>query len=80
MERDKLEQIDKLIGQMECSKDFRCKKWGFEKLCNAVDIGLDNFLECIEEDASYCDFSFFFGNGRYCKCPVRIYLAKHLNK
>lgn len=80
MEFDQMEEIDKLIRQMECSKNFRCKKWKFERLCKAADIGLDNYLECLEEDASYCDFSFFFGNGKYCKCPVRIYLAKHANK
>ena len=78
MEEAYKKEIEKIIGQFECPKDFICYKSGFEVLCKARDIGLESFVECLEEDARDCQFSLRFGTryGCLCKCPLRIYIAK----
>jgi hypothetical protein len=73
-------KIEKLIDQLSCSKDFRCAQSGFERLCKARDIGLERFLECAEKKAWGCKFAFPFGDAYFCRCPLRVYIAKNLKK
>jgi hypothetical protein len=80
MEEDYKKKIEEIIGQLKCSKDFECYKAGYENLCKAKDIGLESFLECLEQDLQGCQFSIPFGNTRFCQCPLRVYIAKKLNK
>ena len=61
MEIDHNEEIEKIIAQMQCSKDFQCYKSGLEVLSKTKDIGLKAYLECLEEDASLCQFSVSYG-------------------
>ena len=35
-------QIEKIISQMKCKKDFKCYKSGFKELCEIKDIGVPN--------------------------------------
>ena len=74
------EEIEKIIDRIECTKDFKCYKSGFENLCKARDIGVEGYLECLEKDAKDCIFAVPFGYGFLCKCPLRIYIAKELQK
>jgi len=77
--QDNKKQVEEIIGHMECPKDFRCYKSGYENLCKARDIGIESFLECLEEDPEGCTFSFaFFGYSYFCQCPLRVYIAKEL--
>jgi hypothetical protein len=83
--RDLVEQayqkeIEKIIGQFNCPKDLICYKSGFEVLCKAQDIGVESFLICLEEDPRKCKFSLPLERGDICECPLRIYIAKKLNK
>ena len=71
--------IEEFSGQMKCPKDFKCAESGFENLCKARDFGLDGYLECLEDNPSRCLFALRFGNIHYCKCSLRVYLAKELN-
>ena len=73
-------EIEKIIGGMKCPKDFKCCKPGFDVVCKAKDIGLETFLECLEEDPRSCQFSVPFGEGYFCQCPLRVYIAKKLKK
>jgi hypothetical protein len=73
-------EIEKIIGQMKCPKDFRCYNSGFEALCKAQDVGIKSFLECLEKDPGQCQFSLSFADKYYCKCPLRVYIAKELRK
>jgi len=72
--------IEKIIGQLDCRKDFRCYKSGFEDLCKAKDIGLESHLQCLEEAPFKCPFSVHFGRSYFCNCPLRVYIAKTLEK
>ena len=80
MSRDYEKELQKIIGDLECPKDFKCYKSGFEVLCRARDIGVESYLECLEEDARECTFSFAFGEARFCKCPLRVYISKKLGR
>ena len=73
-------EIEEIIGQMKCPKDFRCYKSGLEVLCKAKDIGIDTYLECMEVYPQTCHFSVTFGYSHLCQCPLRVYIAKKLKK
>jgi len=69
-----------IIGQMECGKGFECAKGGFEHLCKVKDFGLDGYVECLEDHFPPCEFALPFGYVYFCKCPLRVFLAKKLRK
>jgi len=73
-------EIEKIIGQMECPKDFLCYRSGLKVLCKAREFGIEDYLECLEEGGGGCPFSIDFGDMHFCKCPLRYYLANNLKK
>jgi hypothetical protein len=73
-------KIEELASGLNCSKDFICYKSGLEKLCKARDFGMEEYIDCLEETPEKCEFSLSFGTGHLCTCPVRIYIAKNLEK
>ena len=80
MDQDHNKEIEKIIGQMQCPKGFRCYKSGLEALCKAKAIGEKPIqLVCLEDKPLTCKF-LSVKKGFICECPLRIYLAKHLNK
>ncbi len=85
MREDYKRQIEEILGRMQCPKDFKCAKLGFEELCEAKDVGLKVHLKCLESNPRDCRFSeyFFteyFGAEYFCNCPLRVYIAKKLEK
>ncbi len=80
MEQDHEKELREAAGDLECPKDFKCCTEGLENLCKAREIGLELYLECLEENAFACPFSVHFGDSYYCECPLRIYIAKKLKK
>jgi hypothetical protein len=80
MERDYEEELETIIGELQCSNDLRCYRSGLEDLCKAKDIGLESFLECLEENPNECRFSVPYGHSFFCKCPLRVHMAKNLKK
>ena len=73
-------QIEEIISGMECPKDFKCYKSGFEDL-SKIEIFRDGELvECLEKHSQLCKFSFNFKYGYFCKCPLRRYIAKNLGR
>jgi hypothetical protein len=77
---DHKDEIEKIIGQMQCSKDFQCYKSGFEILSKIKDIGLASHVQCLEENVFGCQFSVRFGGNYFCECPLRVYIAKEVKK
>jgi hypothetical protein len=73
-------QLKELIGHLKCPKDFKCCTEGLEDLCKARDIGLETFAECLEVHPLDCPFSMRLANVNYCKCTLRVYIAKKLGK
>ena len=77
MNEDVRKEIEEIIGKMKCPKDFICYRSGFEKLCEARDFGIEDYLECMEPEPTNCKFSLAYGTLFLCKCPLRYYLARH---
>jgi len=78
---DELEKgIAEIVGELQCPKDFKCYRSGFKNLCKAKDLGMNTFLQCLEESPRNCPFAFDFGSTYFCKCPLRVYIAKKLKK
>jgi hypothetical protein len=73
-------KIEEIMAGMQCPKNFRCSEGGFEHLCKATDIGLDNYLNCLEKNPANCPFALSFALRPFCQCPLRVYLAKKLKK
>jgi hypothetical protein len=80
MKDEDRKKIDEVMAGMQCPRSFKCAETGFERLCKAKDIGLETYLECLEEDPPSCSFAFFFGYRHVCGCPLRLYLSKRLGK
>lgn len=75
-----IQEIEKIMATMDCPKSFKCYKCGLKKLCKSKDFGMESFLECLEKNPHKCPFAVPFGNSFMCQCPLRIYIAKKLNK
>jgi hypothetical protein len=73
-------QIEEIISGVGCPKDFQCYESGFESLCKSKIFRDGELVECFDESAWLCKFSFSFGNGYYCTCPLRKYIAKNFEK
>jgi hypothetical protein len=80
MDQDLKKEIKKIIGEIQCGREFCCLETGFDKSCKARDVGLEEYLECLEENASLCPFSVSYGSKYFCSCPLRVYICKKLEK
>ncbi len=80
MTDEEKKKIEELLGNLKCAKNFQCAESGFERLCSARDLGLETFLECLEEKPWGCTFAVSFGERYFCECPLRVYAAKKLKK
>lgn len=80
MDDDIRNKIEGIIGGLSCPKQFKCVSSDFQQLCQAQDIGMDDFLVCLEPDSTKCVFALTFGYGHLCRCPLRVFLAKRLRK
>jgi hypothetical protein len=68
--------IEEIMTGMKCPKNFRCADSGFERLCRAEDIELDNHLLCLEINPFQCNFSVVVEKKHFCTCPFCVYLSK----
>ena len=73
-------QIEEIISKTKCRKNFECYKSGFANLTPVKKLGSEGLIECLGENPQMCEHSSSFGDGRFCKCPVRIYIAEKLGK
>jgi hypothetical protein len=73
-------KIEGLMMGIRCPKSFKCAESGFESLCKAKDVGIKEYLVCLEGTAWSCAFSVSLGNEYFCRCPVRVYLSQELKK
>jgi len=79
-EKNTLKNIEAIIGEIKCPKDFICYKSGFKNLCKAEDVGRKSILKCLEENPVNCVFAFPIGQTYFCQCPLRFYIARELKK
>jgi len=76
LEEEHKTQIEQIVEGMRCK--LWCYKSGFTYLSKVKDIGMKTFLVCLEEPQypQNCGYSIPFGYGYFCKCPLRVYIAK----
>ena len=60
MEKDIQKEIEEIVDGLKCPRDFICYKSGFQQLCKVSDIGLQNFLICLDGHTGDCKFSVYF--------------------
>ncbi len=75
-----INEIEQIISSMKCSKDFACFKSGFQNLCKIKVIGDGKIIECSPENDFPCEYRFSFMDRTFCKCELRYYIARNLNK
>lgn len=80
LSQETISEVEQLITTFKCPLDFRCYKSQFEEICDAVIIGDGKLVECTDEDAAKCGLSYSFGDGYFCECPLRVYVARTLKK
>ncbi|MFH1716706.1 MAG: hypothetical protein ABIF19_05100 [Planctomycetota bacterium] len=74
-------RIQEIIAGMRCQKGFECAEGRFETLCKARDFGDEQSLQCLE--GRPCPFASVYNTGfeiHFCRCPLRVYLAKNFAK
>jgi len=71
------QETEKIVSDL---KDFISYKSGSENLCKARYFGADEYIDCLEENSSRCEFSLPFGERYLCKCALRIYITKNLGQ
>lgn len=71
------EQLAKLAASTPCAKDHECIKSGLQKIGKVECAARVRVLFCLECDKQ-CQYWMSFGQGGLCKCPIRRYVAMHL--
>ena len=80
MDEEQKRRIEEIMAGMKCEKDFECYKSGFDKICKARDWGLPDYVDCMENSSTICKFKVPYGDGVFCSCPLRVYVARELKK
>ena len=78
MEQKHKKRMEEIMRTIECPYDFKCCKSGLTDLGKVKDFGCDLALESLDEKGCMCKFGTLFGRTFFCKCPLRIYIAKEL--
>ena len=73
-------KLKEITGQTQCHHASCCIDTEFDKSCKVRDVGIKDYLVCLEEGASLCQFSVKYGNTFFCSCPLRVYIYKNLSK
>lgn len=70
--------IEEIKKGFFCPKNYICIGFGVDSLCRIKKFNSGIMYECQENNPTSCTMAFPFGFNRYfCKCPLRIYLAKN---
>ena len=73
-------EIEEIVGDLNCPKDFESYRYGWENLRKAKMAGTEaQVLICLEKQPKKCTFLNIAG-GYICECPLRNYIAKKLKK
>ncbi|MES0349630.1 MAG: hypothetical protein ABUK19_02820 [Desulfobacteria bacterium] len=81
MEQAHVQEVEEVMYEIGLPKDFKYYKPGVGFTCKAKDVGMESYIVCLEEHPLECKFSVgFFGDRFYCECPLRVYVAKMLEK
>jgi len=78
MDAGQKRRIEEAVAQMECPSGFERCRLSFERLCEAQEGRRQSCVECLEEKPGGCNFRVPLGSGTFCRCPIRVYVAKEL--
>ena len=82
MKSNDRKKIEKIIGRLECPKEFKCYQAGYDTLCKAKKMKdeVSQYLECLEKDTQQCIFSKHIPIEDFyiCSCPLRRYIAEKM--
>ena len=73
-------EIKKIMDQAGCLEGYPCIDSKFSELCLAEPYGNGDLLECKEENPISCPRAQSYGSVFICKCNVRNYIARNLEK
>jgi hypothetical protein len=73
-------EIERMLEDISCPKLVQCYYTGLKVLCRARDVGLQSLVECLEENPDDCPFSLSLSGLRFCKCAIRVYIAKNIEQ
>ena len=77
---EQIREIERIMGSMKCLKGFICYTSGFKDLCKVKNLGEGKVIECLPENQGPCTYRFTFTGKIFCKCPLRHYIARNLNR
>ena len=80
MEHVHIAHIEANMPGLKVLERCNCYKPGFGFTCEAQDVGLDSYIECLEKDSCRCPFSMSYADSHYCTSPARVYIAKEIEK
>ena len=73
--------VQKIMAETDCPKDFPCYESGFEDLIAVKPFSGTDVVECLKETDSCCPKSIRFDvNTILCTCPLRRYVSLNLGK
>ena len=78
MEQAYVQRIEQLLR--DCPQGSKCHNQEAGNLCKAKDVGMELFVECLEENPFECICATYFAQSWYCACPPRVHIAKELNQ
>lgn len=76
----RMEEIEKIMAEVNCPKKFECCQSHFQNLCKVKFSGAESVIECLGPERGKCVFSLAFGYSYFCQCPMRVYIARNFNK
>jgi len=70
---EKRKQLENLLSQLTCDKDFKCVKNNFDTICNAEYDKNKQSLICFEDKSVYCEFRQPDNGQEICGCVLRMF-------
>ena len=80
MKHAHMQEVQRLIYGLRLHKDCKWFNPGSGFSCKAKDVGLDLYVECLEEGSHKCPFSVSYAHSYYCTSPARVYVARRLKR
>lgn len=77
MELEHRRALEELAKGMKCPKGFECIKADFEQSGKVRLLAKGRVVECLEQNGRACKFGLIYGDGVFCECPLRQYIAKN---
>ena len=75
-----LSDVQKIIGDITCPKDFLCATVDRGSFVTTDKSGLTSLFVCLETRINACTFVDAGGEHHLCKCPIRSYLHRELKQ